>query len=79
MRRAARYQDINVVDSFSDGGTEWDIEKVLAKRVARGVTAYYVKWLDWDDSYNEWLPESVLSSDNEKRLIQEFLNRLLYL
>ena len=33
---------------------EYDVEKVLDKRVSNGVTEYLIKWLDWDSIHNIW-------------------------
>lgn len=36
----------------------WYIEKIIRKRKRHGRIEYFVKWQDWDDSYNSWIPKS---------------------
>jgi hypothetical protein len=39
----------------------YNIEKILDRRISKGIMMYLVKWLDWDDIHNSWEPESNLS------------------
>eukprot|EP01112_Ceratiomyxa_fruticulosa_P011248 TRINITY_DN3039_c0_g2_i8.p1 TRINITY_DN3039_c0_g2~~TRINITY_DN3039_c0_g2_i8.p1 ORF type:complete len:860 (-),score=258.92 TRINITY_DN3039_c0_g2_i8:366-2945(-) len=34
---------------------EFEVEKVIKTRVRNGKTEYYVKWVGFDDSHNEWV------------------------
>ena len=45
------------------------VEKVLKKRVLKGVTQYLLKWQGYPDSENSWEPIGVI---NSPRLIEEF-------
>ena len=40
-----------------DGGTEWEVEEVLAVRTHRGKLQYRIKWLGFD-SDPDWYPAS---------------------
>ena len=39
------------------------IEKIIRQRKTKGKTEYFVKWLEYSDSYNSWKP-----AENIKRL-----------
>ncbi len=43
-------------------GAVYKIEKVLARRVRRGVAEIKVKWRDFDKRWNEWIPETAVVS-----------------
>jgi len=38
----------------------FEVEKILKKRKNKGKTQYYVKWLGWDEKYDEWIDENQL-------------------
>ncbi|CAF0722718.1 unnamed protein product [Rotaria sp. Silwood1] len=49
-------------DTDSNASSEYEVEKILAKRRRRrGGYEYYIKWVGYDDSANEWIPESSLN------------------
>jgi transposase InsO family protein/ribosomal protein L19 len=39
-------------------GNVWKIERVLARRTRRGVRELKVKWKNFSDSHNSWIPET---------------------
>ena len=41
-----------------DGSEEYEISRILGKRVARGQTQYLVGWKGYDDYENSWIPAS---------------------
>jgi Integrase core domain/Chromo (CHRromatin Organisation MOdifier) domain len=43
------------------------IEKVLKKRTYKGQKQIYVKWLGYNNKYNQWIPESNVSDDYRKQ------------
>ena len=49
------------------------VEKVLKKRVLKGVTQYLLKWQGYPESENSWEPIGVI---NSPRLIEEFEAKL---
>ncbi|KAE9532670.1 hypothetical protein AGLY_009751 [Aphis glycines] len=53
--------------------TEYDVEKILDKRLRYGIVEYFLKWKDYDDSYNSWEPMENMKCDG---LIASFENQL---
>lgn len=49
-----------------------EVEAILNKRVRKKVTEFHVKWKNFDESHNMWLPEDKL---NCSELIEEFESR----
>ncbi|CAF4555185.1 unnamed protein product [Rotaria sp. Silwood2] len=49
-------------DTDSNASSEYEVEKILAKRRRRrGGYEYFIKWVGYDDSANEWIPASSLN------------------
>ena len=46
-------------------------ERIEAKRLARGVAQYLVKWAGWEEKYNTWEPLENLAG--AESLIADFL------
>jgi hypothetical protein len=40
-----------------DSGSEYEVEKIVGKRVSRNKTQYLVKWKSYSDFENMWLNE----------------------
>lgn len=55
---------------MSEESEEFDVEKIVGKRVKNNQTEYLIKWLGYSDSYNTWEPLDNL--DNIKDMVQEF-------
>ncbi|XP_062549964.1 heterochromatin protein 1-like [Armigeres subalbatus] len=51
-------------------GEQYVVEKVVDKRIRRGVVQYLIKWTGCDDSQNTWEPEGNLKCD---ALLKQFL------
>jgi hypothetical protein len=47
-----------------DPNTVYPIEKVLDRRVVRGVRQALVKWKGWNSSYNDWINETEIADIN---------------
>jgi len=58
----------------SDGEEEYEVEKIVDKRMAKGKPEYYVKWKNWPDSDNTWEPIANLESSQD--LIDEYEEKL---
>jgi hypothetical protein len=39
-------------------GSVYKVEKVLRKRRRAGITELLVKWVGFDSSHNQWIPET---------------------
>ena len=50
--------DRNTEDETEASEEEFNVERILKRRVAGGDMEYYVKWEGWDGSYNNWEPQS---------------------
>ncbi|KIW99342.1 uncharacterized protein Z518_11417 [Rhinocladiella mackenziei CBS 650.93] len=50
---------------------EYDVEKILKRRVMRGTPQYLIKWLGYDDCENSWEPEANLSEELLRELRQD--------
>ena len=48
---------------------EYEVERILNKRIKKGKVEYLVKWKDWSSKYNSWEPEKNIF---DKKLIQNF-------
>ena len=57
----------NPVSERDDILNEYEVERILAKRVKKGVTEYLVKWKDYDETENTWEPTKHLNCPDEVR------------
>jgi hypothetical protein len=57
-------------DIMPDGEAEFEVEEVLASRLFRGKVQYYVKWVGYPDTENQWVP--VKDMEGCKQLINDF-------
>lgn len=57
---------------MEDDGGEYEIEKVVDKKVVRRKAKYLVKWKGYDDSHNTW--HDVWDLDNVKDQMVEYEN-----
>jgi len=48
-------------ETSSNASSEYEVEKIIGKRRRRSGYEYYIKWVGYDDSANEWIPESSLN------------------
>ncbi|CAF3414948.1 unnamed protein product [Rotaria socialis] len=49
-------------DTDSNASSEYEVEKIVSKRRrGRGGYEYYIKWVGYDESANEWIPEASLN------------------
>ena len=53
---------------------EYEIEKIIGKRIIKGIIEYKVKWLGYDESQSTWEPIGHLI--NAKEAIREYENYL---
>ncbi len=53
---------------------EYEIEKILEKRIVKNKIEYLIKWKDYPESDNTWEP--IENMDNAKRMISEFEKKL---
>ena len=74
LQRAAQYQNANFLPSLDSDASSYEVEKILAKRITLDTTEYLVKWKDWDETYNQWLPEHDL--EDSGTLLRRFNHRL---
>jgi len=58
----------------SDGEEEYEVEKIVDKRMSKGKPEYYVKWKNWPDSDNTWEP--IANLESSKDLIDEYEEKL---
>ena len=56
---------------FLQGAEEWEVEKVLASRLLRGVRHFLVKWKGFPAEESSWQPEEDLR--NAPEAVAEFL------
>jgi Chromo (CHRromatin Organisation MOdifier) domain len=52
-------------------GEEYDVEKIIDKRIRKGVTKYLVRWVECDQSEDTWEPTRHL---NYPEKVREFQN-----
>jgi hypothetical protein len=55
---------------YVDDEKQWKIEQILNSRKYREKLQYYIKWLNWDDTHNEWLNAN--SMNHASDLIAEY-------
>ena len=49
---------------------EYEVEKIIDKKIENGKTLYLVKWVGWDLSESTWEPQANL--ENSKLLIEKY-------
>ena len=59
-----------VILADKDKESEWEIERVVDKRMSRGRVEYLIKWKGYDQHDNQWLPMSQLT--NAREVIKDF-------
>jgi Chromo (CHRromatin Organisation MOdifier) domain len=59
-----------VIQADNDKESEWEIERVVDKRMSRGRVEYLIKWKGYDQHDNQWLPMSQLTKARE--VIKDF-------
>lgn len=52
---------------------EYNVEKILDKRIRNGIVEYFLKWKDYDDSHSSWEPMENIKCE---RLITSFENQI---
>jgi hypothetical protein len=52
---------------------QWEIEKIVDRRVKNSKTSYLIKWLEYSHSNNEWVKEE--NMNNVKEVIEKFLSK----
>ena len=57
-------------ESDSDDGEQYEVERIMGKRVVDGRTEYHVKWAGCNDSESTWEPEHMV--DGAIELVAEF-------
>ena len=58
-----------------DDEERWEIEEIIGRTKSKGETWYEVKWLGWNEEYNEWVPAKDLGRAEE--LTKTFDKRLV--
>jgi len=53
---------------------EWEVERILNKKKARGVVKYLVRWKGFIAEYDSWKREKDL--ENAKEVVAEFKKRI---
>lgn len=69
--RRALSSDDSIAGNAAGTTDHWRIARLLQQRTRHNVTEYLVKWHNWDDTYNEWVPEADISPG----LVQVFLKQ----
>jgi len=41
----------------NSSGNFFEVEKIIKKKIVKNETYYYLKWKNWDPSYNQWVHE----------------------
>ena len=53
-----------------DEDTEFEVDRIVTHVTRQGIVFYLVKWVGYDDSHNQYLPESALA--NSSRLLRAY-------
>lgn len=74
-KRASKQPEAGPDDEDNDGTEkQYDVEKIIGVRIkGNGKREFLVKWLDYDDSWNIWLPEDTIR-EHCSNLVDEFLS-----
>ena len=62
--------DIDAFEEYTVLEQEYEVEKIVDKKVSKGVTKYLVKWVGWGDADNTWEP--IENLQNVLTLVEEF-------
>jgi len=74
LQRARQYQKVALIPSQDSDASDYEVERILAKRTTIDTAEYLVKWRGWDQMYNQWLPERDLADSTN--LIRRFNRRV---
>jgi chromodomain-containing protein len=68
---------ISLLDKTENQETEieYDVEKIIDKRVRNGVIEYKIRWLGFDESEDTWEPTKHLSCPEKVREFEDLRNR----
>ncbi|KAG5674098.1 hypothetical protein PVAND_004083 [Polypedilum vanderplanki] len=70
--RCSSKKKIKKKKQIDDDQTEYEVEKILRKRIKNGKTYYLLKCLNYDNRFNRWESTEMLNCDE---LIEEFESR----
>jgi hypothetical protein len=48
-----------------DDSEQWEVEKIMAQQVRRGLPQFLIKWKGWSNEHNTWLFETDLNNCQE--------------
>ena len=54
-----------------DSKTEYEVEKILKRKIKNGKPFYLIKWKNYDNSFNSWEPE--INLEHSKKVLNLFL------
>ena len=63
-------QDLMLPPELINDQEEYEVEEVLKVQRRKGVVSYWVKWLGWDNEYNQWVDKEDMGNASGK--IEDF-------
>jgi hypothetical protein len=54
-----------------EGEEQWEVDRILSKRKRNGILEYLVRWVGFDDEWNQWVEADHMRADEA---IQEYEN-----